>query len=336
MLNLVDQPIPFSWQQSNWTQLLSQHKDNRLPHALLLSGHEGMGKSLFAQAFASYVLCSQPTAGKACKHCKSCQLLEVGSHPDLLLLEPEEKSGVIKVDQVRRLQSFSSRTAQLRGYKVIIVRPADSLNINAANALLKDLEEPPAKTLFLLVSDQPQQLVATIRSRCHQLVFTAPDSLQAMQWLTSTLPDIEVDTLNLLLTFADNAPLQALHFYEADALTHRKDIYRGLAEVQKGKSHVSSVAQSLQGHEPLTIINWLQVWALDLIKAAQIGDEKRLKNKDLADFLISSTAQIKLHELYLYMDELQRQRHALLAGHNPNKVLLLESLLIDWAQCFQR
>jgi DNA polymerase III subunit delta' len=330
------QGTPFPWQSASWQQLLAQHQQQRLPHALLLSGHAGTGKRKFALMFASYVLCTEPCEGKACGHCKTCQLLRAGSHPDFMMLEPEEKSRVIKVDQIRGLKNFSAQTAQLSGFKVIIIQPADVLNINAANALLKDLEEPPAKTLFLLISDQPEQISATIRSRCNQLFFATPDRSKAQQWLAQKIPDESAETLALLLTFTDNAPLQALQLHQSDGLTHRKNVYRGFAEVQQGKSHPTSVAQSLQAHEPLDIINWLQIWTADIIKAALTGNAAHFKNQDLAGFLMKTAAQVQLNELYLYLDCLQQKRQALLLGHNPNKILLFESLLISWARCFKR
>jgi len=336
MTDYFVQQAPFPWQQASWQQLLARHQQNRLPHALLLTGHAGTGKQLFAQAMAAYVLCSEPREGKACGSCKCCQLFKAGSHPDFMTLAPEEKSRVIKVDQIRSLKNFTSQTAQLSGYKVIIVQPADVLNINAANALLKDLEEPPAKTLFLLVSDQPEQIAATIRSRCNHLVFVVPGAEPALQWLSEKVKDESAETLAQLLRFADDAPLLALQLHGNNALTHRKDVYRGLAEVQQGKSHPASVAQSLQGHEALDIIHWLQIWVADIIKAAQVGESRYLKNQDLAGFLMKTAAQVQLNELYLYLDCLQEQRQALLSGHNPNKLLLLESLFISWARCFER
>lgn len=333
MTNSLLNSAPFPWQLTNWQQLLDQHQRGCLPHALLLSGHAGTGKSTFAQALAAYFLCSQPFEGKACGECKGCHLLAAGTHPDLMQVEPEEKSRVIKVDQVRALKEFCGKTAQLNGYKVIILQPADSLNISSANALLKDLEEPRPNTVFLLVSDQPAQIVATIRSRCHQLAFPVPDVELATQWLAERLDNTE--TLPQLLVMSDNAPLLALELHERDALTHRKTIYRGLAELQQGKSHAVSVAQSLQAYEPLELIDWMQIWVNDIIKAAQTGDEKQLKNQDLAGFLIKTAAQVQLNKLYLYLDCLQEQRQALSSGHNPNKILLLETLLISWTLCFE-
>ena len=325
---------PYPWQISAWQLLLEQHQQARLPHALLLTGHAGTGKLGFANAFANLILCNSPAQATACGECKGCQLRSAGSHPDLLHIEPEEDGKAIKVDQIRRLKEFSSQTAQLNGYKVIILQPADALNINAANALLKDLEEPPAQTLFLLITDQPEQVSATIRSRCNQVLLSVPDRTQASQWLTKQLGDQE--PVDLALKVADNAPLLALELCQNEGLEQRKAIYRGLAEVQKGKNYFGNVAQSLQSHDPLKVIHWLQIWVHDLIKVVMTGGTEQVKNHDLASFLRKTATQVQLNRLYLYLDCLHEQRRALLSGHNPNKILLLETLLIGWADCFKR
>ena len=324
---------PCMWQTSHWQQLVDQAVGARLPHALLLSGHAGTGKALFAEALAAYLLCAQPVEGQACGCCKGCHLRMAGSHPDIIRVEPESKSRVIKVDQIRALKEFCAKTSQLSGYKVIILRPADALNISAANALLKDLEEPRPNTVFILVSDQPSQIVATIRSRCHQLTLSAPTFDQAKAWLAEQIASDD-EELFALLSMAENAPLRAMELYEKSALEQRKNIYRGLAEVQRGKSHPVAIAQSWQDYEPLELFDWLQIWVSDIIKIHQTKDKKSIKNQDLANFLEKTSEQARLNELYLYLDCLQEQRQALLSGHNPNKILLFESLLISWAHCF--
>lgn len=325
---------PYPWQLAAWQLLLEQYQQSRLPHALLFSGHAGTGKLDFAIALANLILCNEAPQGRACDKCKGCQLRRAGSHPDLLHIEPEETGKAIKVDQIRRLKEFSSQTAQMNGYKVIILQPADALNINAANALLKDLEEPPAQTLFMLVTDKAEQVSATIRSRCNQTLLGVPDSAQASQWLAQHLQDQEQASLALKVT--DNAPLLALELCQNEGLEQRKAIYRGLAEVQKGKNYSGNVAQSLQSYDPLQVIHWLQIWVNDLVKVAMTGSVEQVKNQDLASFLQKTAAQVQLNSLYLYLDCLHEQRQALLSGHNPNKILLLETLLIGWVDCFRR
>ncbi|MBI3939049.1 MAG: DNA polymerase III subunit delta', partial [Betaproteobacteria bacterium] len=144
----------------------------RLPHALLLIGPEGTGKLDFATFLAQSLLCEAPAPGaEACGKCPACGWFAAGNHPDFRLVQPEaleqkaegegapdEKpsSRQIAVEQVRGLSHFIVLSPHRRGLKVILMHPAEALNVNAANALLKNLEEPPAGTLFLLVTHRPR------------------------------------------------------------------------------------------------------------------------------------------------------------------------------------
>ncbi|MDP9032838.1 MAG: DNA polymerase III subunit delta', partial [Pseudomonadota bacterium] len=141
----------YPWQDSLWQQLAgrAQHA-----HAYLLHGPVGIGKRALAERLMASLLCQRPNGLEACGECKSCMLLKAGSHPDNYLLEPEEADKAIKVDQVRDLVSFVVQTAQMGGRKVVLIEPVESMNINAANALLKSLEEPSGDTVLLLVSHQ--------------------------------------------------------------------------------------------------------------------------------------------------------------------------------------
>jgi DNA polymerase-3 subunit delta' len=135
----------------------------------------------------------------ACGACKSCQLWLAQSHPDYRFLEQltDEKTGktsqVIKVDQVRQLLEFLNKSAQLNGYRVAIIHRAENLNVNAANSLLKTLEEAGAKTVIMLLTEQPLMLLPTIRSRCQQLTLAVPEKAQAQAWLQTQLKT-QVDT----------------------------------------------------------------------------------------------------------------------------------------------
>ncbi len=138
------------WHASAWQHLLHLLQQQRLPHALLLTGVNGIGKLQFARAFAAYLLCDQP-GEHACGQCKGCRLSAQQSHPDLVELMAEESGREIKVDQVRELSGFVAAAAQQGGYRLVIIHPPEDMNINAANALLKSLEEPGDKTVSVII-----------------------------------------------------------------------------------------------------------------------------------------------------------------------------------------
>src|SRR5690606_31515541 len=167
--------------------LYARLQQHHLPHALMLRGPAGTGKAHFALALAQMLLCEKPLAQVACGRCKTCHLIKAGSHPDLLLVEPEEAGKAIKVDQVRHLVEFASRKAQFSGYRVVVICPAEAMNPNASNALLKSLEEPGEKTLLALVSHQVSGVLPTIRSRCQVVEFPVPPRAPALTWLGGSL-----------------------------------------------------------------------------------------------------------------------------------------------------
>lgn len=151
---------------------------DRLAHAYLLTGPDGVGKGLLADELARHLLCKNRVG---CGQCHACQLVAAGTHPDLYRVEPD--NGTIKVDAIRALTGPVYSAALMGGAKVVVMNGAEHLNLNAANALLKSLEEPPAQTYWLLTSSQPGQLLPTILSRCQKLHVPAPAEADALAWL---------------------------------------------------------------------------------------------------------------------------------------------------------
>ena len=319
----------YPWLQPVWQRLIRRDQENMLPHALLLAGPRGLGKAEFGLRLATYLLCRERTADSACGECKSCRLLAAGSHPDLLQIEPEEEGKAIKVDQVRQINHFSSQTAQFDGYKIIWINPADALNINAANALLKNLEEPSGQALFILVTEQPGRLPATIRSRCHQVALSLPASQQAAEWLKQRLDD-DVD---LLLNLANGAPLLALRFSQSDFMAQRTELFGGMIALQQAKTDPVELAQRWQAYDLLTVLSWLDLYLSDLIKLSLTGNDEQIKNLDQKKFLLHTVKQVAVNKLYLYKDQVQEARRGLLSGSNPNKILMLEDILLKWSRC---
>ncbi|GHC35991.1 DNA polymerase III subunit delta' [Alcaligenes pakistanensis] len=179
----------------------------RFAHAWLIHGLPGIGKTQFARAAAASLLCDQPVQGLACGQCQACQWVRGGNHPDLRLLRPDavalEEQGPdtqegdlakdaaarknpsreIRVEQLRQLQHWFNTATHRGGWRVAVLYPAQALNLVSANALLKVLEEPAERTVFLLVADAPDRLLPTLVSRCRRLPLPAPDAQQSTQWL---------------------------------------------------------------------------------------------------------------------------------------------------------
>jgi DNA polymerase-3 subunit delta' len=199
---------------------------NKLHHAWLLLGKEGIGKATLAYLFAKFILSPPPEASTNYEvdvSSRNVQLISSGAHPNLLVLQrtwnPKTKKfrSLISVDDVRELQHFLGRTAGMGKWRVVIVDKADDLNMNAANALLKMLEEPPAYCLFLLVSSEPGKLPITIRSRCQKFRLEALDDAtlrsavsHISQQAGSTPPD--ADQLATILKLAEGSVRLALEF----------------------------------------------------------------------------------------------------------------------------
>lgn len=197
---------PLPWQQAQWAGLVESRANGQLPHALLLAGPSGTGKAGFAAHFAQLVLCACP-GGQPCGQCRHCHLVAAGSHPDLVRVQPLESSKAIRIDQIRELREFCAGRPHQAGWRVILIEPAEALNNNAANALLKTLEEPGSDTLLMLVAHEPSRLPATVRSRCRSLRFPAPEPALALAWLRDRLPEADPEPL---LRAAGGRPLRAL------------------------------------------------------------------------------------------------------------------------------
>ncbi|MCB5160368.1 DNA polymerase III subunit delta' [Marinomonas algarum] len=161
-------------------QIQTLKSQSRLSHALLITGADGVGQESLAREVVKDLMC-ESQQGKACGLCHSCQLMKADSHPDFRVLEGE--TGTIKVDQIRLLVKQISQKPQVGKNKVVLITHAQAMNINAANAVLKALEEPADHTFFVLTSSQSSQLLPTIRSRCLLVKVPTPTTRDVAEWL---------------------------------------------------------------------------------------------------------------------------------------------------------
>ena len=187
------------WQRMAWNGLADA---SRLPHALLFCGPPGIGKRQFADRLCVRLVCERESA---CGACRACRLASSGNHPDILVLRREEGKAEITVEEARGLNEFLVLTPHLASRRVVLIADADHLNRSASNALLKTLEEPPASSYLLLVSDSPARLLPTIRSRCQRFVLPRPTVEEGLAYLEERgIPDADA-----LLALTHGAALQA-------------------------------------------------------------------------------------------------------------------------------
>lgn len=245
------------WLTPALEQLQRAHAAGRFPSALLIHDAHGVGGEAVAQYAARLALCREPNA--PCGQCRDCRLFEAQQHPDYLPITPLEESKQIRVEQVRELCEQLALTAHGGRATVAVLTPADSMNLNAANALLKTLEEPRAGASLILISATPSRLPATIRSRCQRLSLPVPTRAVSIAWLERRRgPGPWAEVLEVLA----GAPFAALALDPVQIARIRQDTERALDAAAGGRLDVASTAEQWGRADDLAIRlacleNWL-------------------------------------------------------------------------------
>lgn len=318
----------FGWQTGLW-QLLAGRQEHA--HAYLLHGPAGIGKRGLAERLMALLLCQHPSPEGACGACRGCQLLAAQSHPDHYILEPDEADKAIRVDQVRDLVGFITQTAQMGGRKVVLLEPAEAMNLNAANALLKSLEEPAGNTVLLLVSHQPSRLLPTLKSRCVQQACPLPERQQSLDWLLTKLPDLSEKGREELLVLAAGSPLAALKLHGLGVLQMRAQVIDGIKQLHKHQQSPSQLAEGWNALPLPLLFDWFCQWAHLILRYQMAGDTEALGAADMqkvVQYLAQKSTPAKVLAL---QDWMLAHRQKVLGKANLNRVLLLEALLVQWA-----
>ena len=324
----------FPWHKAAFDQLVAAKA--ALPHALLLKGARGIGKLAFARALAKALLCESPAAGgAACGACSACLWFEQGSHPDYRQIEPaseaegdaddtEKKSASIAVDQIRILPDFINMSSHRGGAKAVVIHPAEALNVNAANALLKSLEEPPPRTYFLVVTHRPHQLLPTIKSRCQQIALPVPDRKTAGAWLAEQ----GLSDTDLALAHVGDAPLLAAELNGTEYWGARAAFLRQLTAPD---FDVLSAADAIRDCPLPYAIVWLQKWSYDIAHHRVLGRVRYNPDHEATIARIAAEAS-ELAVLRFHREMTRTQR---IANHPLNPRLFLEQLLFAYRDLVQ-
>ena len=328
----------YPWQFDIWNKL--QQKSKRLPHALLLYGQSGIGKYEFALNLCQALLCSSPTTeGFACVVCSSCNWFKVDNNPDFHLLSPEQESESdedaapakktkkktqISVNQIRELASFTGLSSHRSdALRIILVHPAEALNIASANALLKMLEEPSPGVIFILVSHQIQRLLPTILSRCHKITMPIPNETDALRWLYEQ----GVANPKEQLDYLEGSPIKVVA--QQNEFSQLKDAWRLLAQGEKLQPHIA--ATTLIAHSVEQGIVALQKWLYDL--AAMHLSQQVHYHTALSKTFQGLADKVHLNHLFDLQKKVDELRK--LANHPLNHELQMESLLLEYSRIFR-
>jgi len=337
----------YPWLTPLWQQLSAQIQQQRLPHAMLFNGPQGVGKTRLAQALASALLCQTPVseadatgqqvAGQACGHCESCQLLAAGTHPDFYPLQPtppktsKSRNPVlsIRIDTIRDLCSRLSQTSQLNGYRIVVIQRADKMNTAAANSLLKTLEEPGENTLLILISAVPGRLPVTIRSRCQSLGFRSPNYAQVEPWLMRVGQFSHSQACQQAFRLAHHAPLMAV---EMESQAEQRGLLSRALLARFNRENALDYSLKLSQCDKQQMLGWLLDWVNDLVYLATLDDADYVVSK-----LIHRQHKTSLQQLATRLDKkrlfsLQTQiLQTLQQGSIAlNPQLLWDNLLLSW------
>lgn len=334
------------WQGEAWERLVARRARGALPHALLISGPAGLGKRAFAERFAAWLLCENAVA-QACGQCRSCRLFAVRSQrdpeetrPDGTLAQPDGHPGhpdakfvgyvwnedarpkrmytQITVEQMRELSAWLALTPQFGRAQVVVIEPADELNVAAANALLKTLEEPSAGRYLLLVTAHPARLPATIRSRCQRIDFGLPAGGVALAWLEQQ--DIGAADAAIALEASGGNPGLALAWSRGGQVALRAEVASALRALAQGKGDPSAISAAWARSEPEA-----RLWFAAMLVQAEGAAAAAGSRGPLA-----LTAAADLTKLSAWFDQVNKTRE-LLRGPLRVDLLLLE-LLLAWEQ----
>ncbi len=277
-------PIGHDQQAQGLLPLIAGQK---LPQTLLLHGPKGIGKALFARQLACYLLGGGtgegglfgPATLEVDPQSPTVSRVLAGSHGDYLLIEPEfsgqNQTPIIKIDAARKVAEFFSKTAAESNWRIVIVDGAEALNSNAANALLKTVEEPPLNGLMILVSHQAGKLLPTLLSRCRKIGFKAPCEDVFYKILQGFIEGISSDTLRALYVLSHGSPGKAIQLQslQGDAM-YAKLVALFEGYPSKPLSHIGRMAAQIEKHAKQGgWVIWCELWLsfLERLNLAAIG-----------------------------------------------------------------
>ena len=304
----------FPWQQTVWQHIVDRVEQQRMPHAVLLTGVAGLGKKQLAVKMAESLLClAADKQFNACGVCHSCQIMQAGNHPDHLTIRSEEAGKSIKIDQIRALKEKQSLTPSVGKWKTVVIESADLMTNSAANSLLKLLEEPQNNTILILTTNAVHRLPVTIRSRCQQMHLSTPDYSMTLKWLDSQGVTTDADQLRKISSLTLDAPFAIVNALETNEWQSYQQIQQDFDQLIQQQANPVQLASQWQQLDLVKVMHQL----LSTVKA-------RLQQQ----YLEYADARVTQHYWYI-ADCIVSTIKLISSSNNYNKTLLIEDFMVS-------
>lgn len=312
----------YPWQQQVWETLTGRFP--KLGHGLLFYGKKGCGKEAFAQQFLAWVLCLNRQPDGPCGECGSCQWLKADTHPNYVYISTDEdnkkQNAKIKIEKIRDLLPFVQQTVD--GWRVVVIEPAEALNIASSNALLKTLEEPGENIVIILLADHYLKLPATIRSRLQHFALDRISSVQFSEYVEVQLPEAGSSQQQLLMNLSNQMPLQAVEVAQSSWLPLRQEFMEDWKKLVIQKNMPMAIAT--KWNKSLSFGEFGQMFEYLLSDLICVKLNQAVKNIDL-DFNVLAE-QYSLETLFKIYEDFQRAKQYL--EQNVQSNLVLDELCI--------
>ena len=320
----------FPWHQKTWQNFIQAREHKQIPHAILLSGEEGIGKFELATRMAKSLICMNPEVNDsaACNNCQSCKTFESGANPDFIQITLLEDKQQIGVDQIRALSEFLNYSRSYNTNRVVILNPAERMNLNAANSLLKSLEEPTAHTVIILVCSNINQLLPTIKSRCQLYSVATPSRVDSIQWLAKYQSDNKNNEIDpeLLVDIVGMKPLKAIQLSEED-INNRKHYFQDLKAAIKHQITISEMAKKWEKHDFTHLLNWQIMLLQDNIKSGMANMQSTHIETNAN---LELTQHLSNEEHWLLYQNLIKQKQFIHTSVNP--LMFMENMIMLWTK----
>ena len=320
---------PFPWQKEHWHNLCLANQTSKMAHAILFTGPVGIGLQHFSKCLTTSLLCQNSNDNlHICGNCRSCHLIQGESHPDLFNVAPEHTGKQIKVSEVRKLIDYIHLKSQYGGYKIAVITPADAMNRNAANSLLKILEEPPEHSLLILLSHKPNLLPITVKSRCQYVRFKPAFDEETVRWVNKHQK--QQKDAKYLLNMAGGAPLAIEDMLESNALERHKNILDDLFSLKKRREDPIKIAEKWKSYDALQVLLWLSQLFAEMARIKLKAQPARIYDATTIDRLQELIKQLELYELtgfyHLLLEKYGTEASTI--GYNTQG--LLEDVIVSW------